>query len=296
MNEGDKTLQSSGGGRGGGSVSFATNVEILTGAESAKAINPLQNATVLYDTFDSGAGKIIVNYLVKINTPAPPYGYVNTDTIATMSGLLTLYFNAASTDNKSGYSIFSKLLGQKIYLNITNTTTSGTALFRVEVQTMVSDGTCCYLTYLVGSGSDVITGEDNFEVTILPIKDMPIQAIDRATTLTVVDGLAQHRIESLNGKNLLWAAFNVITKSTVEKPTIDIVRGRQASPTDDFTYVSMLSTYLTIDENKYDSRFATTPLVINSTYSGVNTGDIVRIDCKVAGTGTTGCNLNLIFG
>ena len=47
----------------------------------------------------------------------------------------------------------------------------------------------------------------------------------------------------------------------------------------------MLSTLLTIDINEWDSKDATAAAVIDTSNDDVNTGDLLRIDIDVAGTG-----------
>jgi hypothetical protein len=46
---------------------------------------------------------------------------------------------------------------------------------------------------------------------------------------------------------------------------------------------------------EYTSATATTAVVIDTDADDVVTGDRIRIDCKTAGTGTKGAQLNLIF-
>jgi hypothetical protein len=57
----------------------------------------------------------------------------------------------------------------------------------------------------------------------------------------------------------------------------------------------MLSTRITIDANEYDSKDATTAAVIDTSNDDVATGDVIRIDVDVAGTGTKGLNVTLSF-
>jgi hypothetical protein len=57
----------------------------------------------------------------------------------------------------------------------------------------------------------------------------------------------------------------------------------------------MLSTKLTIDANETDSSTAAAAAVIDSTKDDVATGDMLRIDCDVAGTGAKGLIVELQF-
>lgn len=154
------------------------------------------------------------------------------------------------------------------------------------------------------SSSELNTGTDDAKfATALALKGsnynirvVAVQVLDGATPLSIGNGKAYVRIDSaLNGMNLVLAHAQVITKSTSGTPTIMITRGRQASATSDFTYVSMLSTSITIDANEYDSKDAATQPAINTSNDDVATGDVIRIDITTAGTGTAGLNITLQF-
>lgn len=109
------------------------------------------------------------------------------------------------------------------------------------------------------------------------------------SALTTGDGKAYVRINSLlDGRNLIAVAAHVTTVSSSGIPTIQI-----ANVTDS---VDMLSTKLTIDANEKDSKDAATPAVIDTTKDDVATGDELRIDVDVAGTGAKGLIVELTFG
>ena len=125
-------------------------------------------------------------------------------------------------------------------------------------------------------------------------REIAVQVIDGATVLTVGDGKAYVRIPaSLNGYNLVAVAASVIAKSTSGLPTVQIARGRQANATTAHAFVDTLSTLITIDANEFDSKDATTAAAINAANDDLATGDLLRIDVDVAGTGTTGLMVNL---
>jgi hypothetical protein len=108
------------------------------------------------------------------------------------------------------------------------------------------------------------------------------------SSLTTGDGKAYLRINSLlNGYNLTAVAAHVTTVSSSGIPTFQIANVTDA--------VDMLSTKLTIDASEKDSKDATTPAVIDTTKDDVATGDELRIDCDVAGTGTKGLIVELTF-
>lgn len=106
--------------------------------------------------------------------------------------------------------------------------------------------------------------------------------------LTTGDGKAYWRVPSVcNGMNLVEVAAHVTTVSTSGLPTVQIHNVTDA--------VDMLSTSLTIDANEKDSATAATPAVINTSNDDVATGDELRIDVDVAGTGTKGLMVELQF-
>ena len=107
------------------------------------------------------------------------------------------------------------------------------------------------------------------------------------SALTTGDGKAYFRIDSpLNGYNLVGVAAQLTTVSSSGIPTIQIANVTDA--------VDMLSTKLTIDESEIDSSTATAA-VIDATKDDVATGDQLRIDVDVAGTGAKGLIVSLIF-
>lgn len=128
------------------------------------------------------------------------------------------------------------------------------------------------------------------------IKEISIPVVAAGTALTTGDGKAYFRVpSSLNGMNLVNASAAVTTTSSSGTPTVQIARGRQASATTAHAYVDMLSTLITIDATEYDSKDATTAAVINASNDDVATGDLIRVDVDVAGTGTAGLYVTLNF-
>lgn len=107
-------------------------------------------------------------------------------------------------------------------------------------------------------------------------------------TLSVADGIDFMVIPyELNGMNLISAHAAVDTVSSSGIPTIQL-----RNVTDS---VDMLSTRITIDENEYTSYTATTAPVIDTSHDDVATGDRIAIDIDVAGTGTKGMVVILVF-
>ena len=101
---------------------------------------------------------------------------------------------------------------------------------------------------------------------------------------------------ALNGLKLVGASIATLTPSTSGTPTVQIARGRQASPTTAHAFVDMLTTSITIDVNEYDSKDATTPAVVNASNAGILTGDLIRFDVDVTGTGSSALFATCTFG
>lgn len=115
-----------------------------------------------------------------------------------------------------------------------------------------------------------------------------LKAIAAGTALTTGDGKIYVTLPSnLNGMNLIDVDAGVYTASTSGTPTIAVYNVTDSQ--------DMLSTDITIDENETNSFTATTPPVINTDYDDVATGDILRVDVDVAGTGTKGLDVILVF-
>lgn len=151
----------------------------------------------------------------------------------------------------------------------------------------------------VASSSDVTTGSS-------ATKPMPPDALrgsdygkrfvqllagsDYTSALTTGDGKDYWSAPSeFNGWNLVGVFGVVLTVSTSGLPTFQVARVRAGTPAD------TLTTKLTIDANERDSSTAATAAVINTSNDDVATGDVFRLDCDVAGTGTAGAIVTLIF-
>lgn len=127
-------------------------------------------------------------------------------------------------------------------------------------------------------------------------KNENIYVLDALYLLTTGDGKAYFRVPSAyNGMNLVACAASVATTSSSGNPTIQVARGRQANATTAHAFSDMLSTRITIDSTEYDSKDATTAAVIDTSTDDVLTGDLIRIDVDVTGTGTKGLWVSLEF-
>ncbi len=130
--------------------------------------------------------------------------------------------------------------------------------------------------------SDALAGSS------LGIRLVYLKLIDDATAITTGDGKFTFVIPpELNGMNLVSIFAAVTTLSSSGLPTFQV-----ANVTDG---VDMLSTKVSIDANEYSSATAATPAVIDTTKDDVVTGDRIRIDKDVAGTGEKGDMICLGF-
>jgi len=106
--------------------------------------------------------------------------------------------------------------------------------------------------------------------------------------IAIGDGQAYFRVNSiLNGYKLTSVAAHVTTVSSLNKPSVQIHNVTTA--------LDILSTLLSIDANEKDSSTASVPAVINTSNNTVSTGDELRIDIDIAGTGAKGLQVDLTF-
>lgn len=108
--------------------------------------------------------------------------------------------------------------------------------------------------------------------------------------LAVGDGQGQFTFlvpEEFDGWKIVGAHACVYTPSTSGTPTFQLHNVTDA--------VDILSTKITIDINEYSSYSAATPPVINTSNNTLATGDRIRFDCDVSGTGTKGYGQLLIL-
>lgn len=117
-----------------------------------------------------------------------------------------------------------------------------------------------------------------------------LQVLTPEEALEVGDGAMYFTVPSdLNGAILTDADGVVYTASSSGLPTVQLRRIRSGAGYD------MLSTRITIDANELTSYTAVTQPVIDTAYDDVLTGDQIRVDVDVAGTGTKGLDVILVF-
>lgn len=108
--------------------------------------------------------------------------------------------------------------------------------------------------------------------------------------LSVADGVFYFTAPpSIDGFELTACYAAVYTASSSGLPTIQIHN------MDDGAGSDMLSTRITIDEGELNSFDPATPPVIDLDHCAIAKGDRIRIDVDVAGTGTKGLDIILVF-
>lgn len=147
-----------------------------------------------------------------------------------------------------------------------------------------------------GTDATRAVSPDGLAGSVFGVKEVLVEIFAGATAWSTGDGKSYFPIPpSLNGMNLVDADATALVKSTSGTPTVQIARGRRPDATTTFSFADMLSTAITIDENEFDSATAATPPAINASNDDVATGDLLRMDVDVAGTGTTGGWVRLAF-
>lgn len=146
-------------------------------------------------------------------------------------------------------------------------------------------------TSMAASGTDkrMVASELGIGLSPFVSREVQIQVTDpNGDALGTGDGQAYFRVPALlNGYNLAAVAAAVTTASSSGLPTVQIANVTDA--------VDMLSTRITIDANETDSSTADTAAVIDAAHDDVATADLLRVDIDVAGTGTKGLIVSLMF-
>jgi hypothetical protein len=134
--------------------------------------------------------------------------------------------------------------------------------------------------------------------TIFGTKTVQLEVFGPSEAVATGDGKVYFVVPpALNGMNLVGVKAQVIAASSSGTPTIQIVRCAYAATGNACSGVGddMLSTRVTIDANENSTTSAATPAVIDTTKDDVATDQVIRVDVDVAGTGTLGLLVTLIF-
>lgn len=166
-----------------------------------------------------------------------------------------------------------------LHKNMTTGTTTQAGV--IEVATAAETTT--------GTDAGRAVSPDGLAGSVFGIKAFAIEVFASATALSTGDGKKYVPIPAaLAGFNIIRAHAILFAKSTSGTPTFQVARGRRADATSAHTFADVLSTVITVDENEFDSRTAATPPVVNASNDDLADGDLIRIDCDVAGTNSTG--------
>ena len=224
-------------------------------------------------------------------------GYVDIDQTADALGVAIYGYDDMSAEflklsiDSSGYSVIeadAKLSlisgsGGDIFIHSAN-----------EIILELGDASGSDTVSITDSSSSVVASIDSDGDAIFNSVDMErtvvILMIDNNTELVTGDDFGSFTFSVpavLNGYNLIDIEAYNETPSTSGIPTFQL---HNVTDTQD-----MLSTALTIDATEYNSNTAATAVVINTSYDGVSTGDRLRFDCDVAGTGAKGISFHLKF-
>jgi hypothetical protein len=138
-------------------------------------------------------------------------------------------------------------------------------------------------TYTAGERM-TLTGTE-FSVRSMTVS---IKVLEDGTALSTGDGKMYYTAPAvLNGYNLSAAHAAVYTVSSDGLPTVQLYNMRKTA--------DMLSTRITIDASEFSSYTAATAHVIDTDNDDIATGDRIRVDVDVAGTGTKGLEVILTF-
>lgn len=181
------------------------------------------------------------------------------------------------------------------------TQTSGTTYDIQLAQVLVDTSGNCVVTDerdwalpSLASSLEIVDGEISVK-NAYPYVNYLVQVLAHTQLWAVGDGKFAITIldNRLDGVTLHSVRISCHTPSSSGTPTVQIARGRRASPSGAPSYTDVLSTKATIDAGEYTSIDAAVQPVISA--SSVELGDIFRFDIDVSGTGTKGLEVEMVF-
>jgi len=217
--------------------------------------------------------------------------YVQTETVATIGTDTQTWVNLGGTTyTADGQGL--ELTGTTFALELDGSTLSksGTGL---KVNSITSSLVSDFDEAAQDATGAMISSVDFQYTDATPLlsskKTIEIKVMDDNTTLTTGDGKYIWVVPSqFNNRVIIGVFATVTTTSSSGTPTVQIHNITDA--------VDVLSTALTIDANEYSSDTAATAAVINTSNDDLSTGDRIRIDVDVAGTGAKGLSVGIIIG
>ncbi|MCE5214023.1 MAG: hypothetical protein LLF83_04810, partial [Methanobacterium sp.] len=252
------------------------DIETLATHSNRTILNNIQEAltTVLKAAYD---GAVSLSHALHADdqtadtVPTEDSGVSVQDALNTLEGnshAVSVQFNKATAAEISGLTDKATLVDADVILG--EDSAAGTAFSKIKI-------TWSNLKATLKSYFDTIY-----------TREVILKILADGDSLVTGTGLMYFTVPSvLNNMNIVEVAAHVYTVSSSGLPTIDIYNNT--------TSHDILSTYITINESAKDSMNATTPAVINSSYKAVSTGDEIRIDVSIAGTGTKGLEVRIKF-
>lgn len=288
----DKGIQFTGSGTAGTFDLTAAGKALLDDANAAAQIATL------------GLDADIATFALPAGTTISAFGASLIDDAASSNARTTLGLGTIATQDANNVNISGGAIAGITDLAIADggtgasTAANAFAALKQDASTTATGVVELATTVETDTGTDAVRAvtPDGLSGSVYGTKVVSIQVIDGATSLTTGDGKAYFRIPTaLNGMDLISVAASVIAKSTSGTPTVQLARGRQANATSAHSFTDMLTTKVTIDANEFDSKDAAAAVAIDTANDDVVTGDLIRIDVDVAGTGTTGLFVTCAF-
>jgi len=125
------------------------------------------------------------------------------------------------------------------------------------------------------------------KLTAFTERTLVIKCVADTIGPTTGNGITHVTIPStLDGKDLQSAQAHVYTAGTGSLTTVQLHNLTDGQ--------DMLSTPITIDSGEKDSSTAATPSA-GSSYTGVSTADVIRIDVDIVATNTLGLEIRMVF-
>jgi len=174
-------------------------------------------------------------------------------------------------------------LAANVSLNLPIADGSANQLLKTDGSGQLGWATDANTTYTAGERM-TLSGTE-FSVRSMTVS---IKVIEDDRVLSTGDGKMYYTAPAvLNGYNLSAAHAAVYTVSSDGLPTVQLYNMRKTA--------DMLSTRITIDASEFTSYTAATAHVVDTSNDDIATGDRIRVDVDVAGTGTKGLEVILTF-
>lgn len=223
---------------------------------------------------------------------------IGTVVILHFDGILTLTHNATDLIMPSGANITTAAGDEAMFVEYDTDDWRCISYTRADGQALISPAASTTASGIVelaisseidaGASSTLANTPDALAGSIFGTKNIIVKALADDANVILADGNSHFTVPiELNGMDLVSVGAHVYTVSSAGLPTFQIHNLTDA--------VDMLSTEITIDVAENDSKDATNLPVIDTTKDDVVTGDVLRFDCDIAGTGTKGTEIRMGF-